>query len=78
MMPYETLPDSLEWMHHVLPMGYGLTGMRRLIYGVDLGAMGGLVALMALYLVIGLGLSLLGTMRHRTWTLSKLHPEVQL
>ena len=59
-------------------MGYGLTGMRRLIYGVDLGSIAGLSALMLLYLAIGLAFSYLGTVRHRTWTLSKLHPEVVL
>ena len=78
MMPYETLPESLRWLHHVLPMSYGLTGMRRLIYGVDLGSIAGLSALMLLYLAIGLAFSHLGTVRHRTWTLSKLHPEVVL
>ena len=34
-MPYETLPESIRWMHDFFPMGYAVTGMRRPSYGVN-------------------------------------------
>lgn len=35
-MPYETLPDSIRWMHDFFEWGYAvLTGTRRLAYGIN-------------------------------------------
>jgi putative membrane protein len=78
MMPYQTLPAPLEWMHHALPMSHALTGLRRLIYGIDTAAVWPTVALLAGFLVLGLLLGFLGAVKDRTWTLKKLNPEVEL
>ncbi len=34
-MPYETLPESIRWMHDFFPMGYAVAGTRRLAYGIN-------------------------------------------
>ncbi|WP_178945370.1 YhgE/Pip domain-containing protein [Kocuria sp. TGY1127_2] len=78
MMPYETLPESLKWLHHGLPMGYAITGVRRLAYGVNEGSVPSLVLILVVYLVVGLLIGLLGSVKDRTWTLKKLNPEVEL
>ena len=78
MMPYETLPEPLKWLHHVLPMGYALTGVRRLAYGINEGSVPMLVLILVGFLILGVAISLLGSIKSRTWTLAKLHPEVEL
>lgn len=76
MMPYQTLPESIRWLHYVLPMGWALSGVRRLAYGIDLGAMPGIIAVLLLWGFIGLLLGYIGTRRSRTWTLKTLNPEI--
>ena len=75
-MPYETLPESIRWMHDFFPMGYAVTGMRRLAYGVNESSLWGIVLVMALWGLAGLLLGYLGTRRDRTWSLKKLAPEI--
>ena len=75
-MPYETLPESIRWMHDFFPMGYAVTGMRRLSYGVNESSLGGIMAVLALWGLAGLLLGYLGTRRDRTWSLKKLAPEI--
>ena len=36
--PWQTLPGPLAALHHVLPMGYAVDGVRQLMYGGDGGA----------------------------------------
>lgn len=76
MMPYQTLPDPIRWLHFVLPMGYALGGVRRLAYGIDLGALPVIIAMLLLWGFIGLFLGYLGTRKNRTWTLKTLNPEI--
>lgn len=78
LMPWETLPGPLRWLHPVLPMSHAITGIRRLVYGIDEGSVPGIVAMLLGYLLLGLVLGLLGTVKSRTWTLKTLHPEVEL
>ena len=75
-MPYETLPESIRWMHDFFPMGYAVTGMRRLSYGVNESSLGGIILVLALWGLAGLLLGYLGTRRDRTWSLKKLAPEI--
>ena len=75
-MPYETLPESIRWMHDFFPMGYAVTGMRRLSYGVNESSLGGIMLVLALWGLAGLLLGYLGTRRDRTWSLKKLAPEI--
>ena len=75
-MPYETLPEPIRWMHDFFPMGYAVTGMRRLSYGVNESSLWGIMLVLALWGLAGLLLGYLGTRRDRTWSLKKLAPEI--
>ena len=75
-MPYETLPEPIRWMHDFFPMGYAVTGMRRLSYGVNESSLWGTMLVLALWGLAGLLLGYLGTRRDRTWSLKKLAPEI--
>lgn len=76
MMPYETLPEPIGWIHHLLPMTYALSGVRRLAYGIDLEAVPSCIAILALWGILGLILGYLGTRKNRTWSLKTLNPEI--
>ncbi len=75
-MPHETLPEPIRWMHDFFPMGYAVTGMRRLSYGVNESSLWGIMLVLALWGLAGLLLGYLGTRRDRTWSLKKLAPEI--
>ena len=75
-MPYETLPEPIRWMHDFFPMGYAVTGMRRLSYGVNESSLWGIMLVLALWGLAGLLLGYLGTRRDRTWSLKRLAPEI--
>lgn len=75
-MPYETLPESIRWMHDFFPMGYAVTGMRRLSYGVNESSLWGIMLVLTLWGLAGLLLGYLGTRRDRTWSLKRLAPEI--
>lgn len=77
-MPYETLPESIRWMHDFFPMGYAVTGMRRLSYGVNESSLWGIMLVLTLWGLAGLLLGYLGTRRDRTWSLKKLAPEISV
>lgn len=75
-MPYETLPESIRWMHDFFPMGYAVAGTRRLAYGINESSLWGIMLVLALWGLAGLLLGYLGTRRDRTWSLKKLAPEI--
>ena len=75
-MPYETLPEGARWLHNALPMSYAVTGMRRLSYGIDIGSLWGIVAVLLVWALAGLLLNYFGTRRDRVWSLKKLAPEI--
>ena len=75
-MPYETLPESIRWMHDFFPMGYAVAGTRRLAYGIDESSLWGIMLVLTLWGLAGLLLGYIGTRRDRTWSLKKLAPEI--
>ena len=77
-MPYETLPEPIRWMHDFFPMGYTVTGMRRLSYGVNESSLWGIMLVLTLWGLAGLMLGYIGTRRDRTWSLKKLAPEIEV
>lgn len=74
--PWQTTPEPLHALHEILPMGYVVTGMRHLIYGIDLAALIPVVAALLLYTLVGALLAILAVHKHKTWTLKTLHPEI--
>ena len=75
-MPYETLPESIRWMHDFFPMGYAVAGTRRLAYGINESSLWGIMLVLTLWGLAGLVLGYIGTRRNRTWSLKKLAPEI--
>ena len=75
-MPYETLPHAMRWMHDFFPMGYAVTGMRRLSYGINESSLMPIMMYLLLWGSVGLVLGYLGTRRDRIWSLKKLIPEI--
>ena len=75
-MPYETLPHAMRWMHDFFPMGYAVTGMRRLSYGINESSLMPIMMYLLLWGAVGLVLGYLGTRRDRIWFLKKLIPEI--
>ena len=78
MMPVETLPGGFKMLHSILPMGYALTGVRRLSFGVAEQSVWSLAAILVGFLIIGLILSYIGARRSRTWKLKDLQPEIAI
>ena len=75
--PWQTLPEPLAALHHVLPMGYVVDAMRQLMYGGDLSRALWDLAVLALWLLGALILAAIGVTRktHRR-TLRDLQPSL--
>ncbi len=75
--PWQTLPPALAWLHHVLPMSFIVDAMRQLMYGGDVGRVGGDVAFIVAWLAAGLLLTLAGVARMiRRRTMHDLAPSL--
>jgi len=75
--PWQTLPEPLAALHHVLPLGYVVDAMRQLMYGGNLARAGWDLAVLAIWLVGALLLAMVGVTRmtHRR-TLRDLQPSL--
>lgn len=74
--PWQTLPEPLHPLHHLLPMSYAVDGIRRLMYG---GSFVHLSLDIGVLLAYWAGAILLGTVaagRLGTWTASRVKPQV--
>lgn len=74
--PTQTTPGFLQWIHPVMPMTYSVNGLRALVTG---GIDGRLWTAVAVLTAIALGSIALSAARARadkTWTMSRLHPEL--
>jgi putative membrane protein len=74
--PWQTLPMPLNALHHVLPMGYAVDGIRRLMYGGSSAPAGADVAVLAAYLLLALTVSTFAARRARVWTPARVKPEL--
>ncbi|MET8523855.1 YhgE/Pip domain-containing protein [Nocardioides sp. NPDC004968] len=76
--PWQTIPEPLHWLHHILPMSYAVDGLRQLMYG---GLSGRVVAdalVLTAFLVGALLLTSYGARRQRVWTPKRVRPEIAL
>ncbi|TNM43291.1 YhgE/Pip domain-containing protein [Nocardioides albidus] len=76
--PWQTIPEPLHWLHHVLPMSYAVDGLRQLMYGGDPARASTAVLVLASYLIGALVLTSLVARKHRVWTPSRVKPTVVL
>jgi putative membrane protein len=74
--PWQTLPAPLHPLHQVLPMGYAVDGVRRLMYGGPLDHLGVDVAVLGGWAVGALALAALAARRASTWTAARVKPEL--
>jgi putative membrane protein len=73
--PWQTLPAPLAALHTVLPMGFGVTAIRQLMYGGTSGAFWSAVWPLAIWLVVALVATVFGVNRQsRFRSLTQLRP----
>ncbi|MDT0202252.1 YhgE/Pip domain-containing protein [Nocardioides sp. AE5] len=76
--PWQTIPQPLHVLHHLLPMSYAVDGLRQLMYG----GMADRVWLDLAALAVWLGAALLVTSRvarhQRVWSVKRVRPELAL
>lgn len=72
--PWQTIPQPLHWLHHLLPMSYAVDGLRQLMYG----GLSTLVLRDVLVLLAWLAVALVASSRaarvQRIWTVGRLRP----
>ena len=76
--PWQTIPTPLWGLHHVLPMTYSVDGLRHLLYGGDLTAVGRDAVVLLVYLGGALLVSALAARRLRVWNVKRIKPELVL
>lgn len=67
--PWQTLPEPLAALHHVLPMGYVVDALRQAMYGGELSRVALDLGVLGIWAVVALVISALGVAkltRHRT------------
>lgn len=76
--PWQTIPDALQPLHAILPMGYVVDGLRHTFYAGASLDIGTDVGVLCAYLASALALSTVAAYRQRIWTPAKLKPELAL
>lgn len=76
--PMETTPAPFQAIHPYLPMSYLVDGLRVTISGGMTERLLGDAIVLGCVLVAFLALSTLTVMRRRMWSVSRLHPQVEL
>jgi putative membrane protein len=76
--PWQTIPEPLHGVHHVLPMTYAVDGLRQLMYGGLSSLAWHDVLILVLWLVGALALTSVAAARRRHWTVARVKPELSL
>ncbi|MFF5209464.1 YhgE/Pip family protein [Streptosporangium sp. NPDC000396] len=76
--PIETSPGFFQTISPWLPMSWVVSALRRLISGGDLTVVWQACGVLALFVVLGLSLSVYAVHKGRTWSMRRLHPELAL
>jgi len=76
--PWQTIPQPLHGLHHLLPMSYAVDGLRQLMYG----GLSSLVLRDAVVLLAWLAVALFASSRaarkQRIWTVQRVKPELAI
>lgn len=76
--PWQTIPQPLHWLHHLLPMSYAVDGLRQLMYG----GLSTLVVRDALILLAWFAVALFASSRaaraQRIWTVQRVKPALAI
>ncbi|MBO9553945.1 YhgE/Pip domain-containing protein [Cellulomonas sp.] len=76
--PVETSPAFFRAIHPLLPLSYGVDGLRSLLTGDPDARLWSAVAYMVVLLLGSLAVTSWRAGRMRTWTLSRLHPALSI
>lgn len=76
--PWQTLPEALHPVHHLLPMTYAVDGLRQLMYGGDAGLVAYDVLVLFAWLAAAIGLTALAARKQRVWSVARVRPELSL
>ncbi|MBC3194118.1 YhgE/Pip domain-containing protein [Pseudonocardia sp. C8] len=77
--PWQTIPEPLYPIHHVMPMGYAVDALRHLMYGGELtGVVGTAVPVLLAWLLGAVTVATLAARRQRVWTPAAVKPELVL
>lgn len=76
--PWQTIPEPLRSLHGVLPMSFGVDGLRHLLYGGSLSQVARDTAVLLGVGIAALALTALAARRQRVWTVKTLQPELVL
>ena len=76
--PWETTPAVLHPLHHVLPMGYAVEGLRQLMFGGYSDRLLLHIGVLLAWLAGALLLSTWVARRQRVWTPAKVAPGLVL
>lgn len=76
--PVETTPLFFRVVHPLLPMSYAVTGLREVITGGVDARLWGAVAYLVALLIGSLAVTAWRAGRLRTWSLSRLHPALEI
>lgn len=76
--PWQTLPGPLQAVHVVAPMSYAIDGLRRLMYGADLGPLALDCGVLLGFLAVSLLVSTVAARRQRVWSAARLKPDLAL
>lgn len=76
--PWETTPELLHPLHHVLPMSYAVDGLRQLLFGGYTERLLLHIGVLAAWLVGSLLLAGVVARRQRVWTPKKVAPDFVL
>jgi putative membrane protein len=76
--PWQTIPQPLHWLHHLLPMSYAVDGLRQLMYGGLSTLVARDVLVLLAWFVVAIAASTLAARRQRIWSVARVKPELAL
>lgn len=76
--PWQTIPEPLYFLHHILPMSYALDGMRQLMYGGLSTRVTQDVLVLLLWLLLALFATSRAARKQRVWSLKRVKPELSI
>jgi putative membrane protein len=76
--PWQTTPELMHPLHHVLPMSYAVDGLRQLMFGAFTDRLLLHIGVLAAWLLGSLALAAVVARRQRIWTPKKVAPDFVL
>ncbi len=76
--PWQTIPEPLYFLHHILPMSYALDGMRQLMYGGLSSRVADDVLVLLAWLLLALFATSRAARKQRVWSLKRVKPELSI